>query len=119
MYLAMDRCRRVATSMPRAFREKCHAGHLQRPAFIAKRLECGSLLPLFDRPSAIPRPKSVGKPRHSKRFATKAGQLRCLAGHFSGKDEVNAAPSYSTKPSSFMNCASRRSPGCADWFRAL
>jgi hypothetical protein len=34
------------------------------------------LLPLFDRPSAVPCPKSVGKPTHSKRFATKAGSFR-------------------------------------------
>ena len=69
----------IAGRFPSSFLEKCNARHLQRPAFIAKRVECGSLLPLFDRPSVVPRPKSVGKPTHSKRFATKAGQLECLA----------------------------------------
>jgi hypothetical protein len=65
--------------------EKCHARLLQRPAFIAKRMECGSLLPLFDRPIAFARPKSVGKPTHSKRFAKFGRRVRpswlwvCLA----------------------------------------
>jgi hypothetical protein len=43
------------------------------------KLQCGSLFPLFDRPSAVPRPKSVGRPTHSKRFATKTAQFGCLA----------------------------------------
>ena len=61
-----------------SFRERCHARHPQRPSSVAKRMECGSLLPLFDRPSAVPRAKSVGKPTNSMRFAMKAGQLGCL-----------------------------------------
>ena len=44
----------IAGRFPSSFLEKCNARHLQRPAFIAKRVECGSSLPLFDRPERCP-----------------------------------------------------------------